>query len=732
MKKILDFIMQQKKAVLAIFILLIIQAICELSLPQYTSNIVNIGINSSGIESVVPDCIRETQLKTIEAFLFGDDLKTVQDNYKKIDYVNLSESKQKSYRKKYPLVLSESLYEWNGDKKKTEQVESAFSKAVITISAIQREGKDAAALANAPEESRIAAIKGVEKQIGSLDETILSKMASVFVSSEYKAIGVDMESYQTRYILIAGAKMIGLSLLAMIVMILVSYLASQTGAKISRDLRGRVFKKVVSFTNAEFDKFSTASLITRSTNDIQQIQMVVIMLLRMVLYAPILGVGGIIKVLQTSTSMSWIIGIAVVVISVIVVALFAVVMPKFRMMQTLIDKLNLVTREILTGMPVIRAFSTERYEEQRFDKSNKDLTKTMLFTTRMMTIMMPTMMVLINLTSVSIIWFGSKGVDNGTLQVGDMIAFITYAMQIVMSFLMITMISIFLPRAGVAANRINEVLETEPIVVDPEEPKQAMGTKKGLVEFKNVSFKYPEADGYTLRNISFTAKPGETTAFIGSTGSGKSTLVNLIPRFYDVTEGAVLVDGVDVREMKQSDLRDKLGFVPQKAVLFTGTIDSNIRYGNEAADLETVKKAARIAQSTDFIEAKEDQYESVIAQGGSNVSGGQKQRLSIARAIAKNPEIFVFDDSFSALDFKTDVALRKALHEEIGQSTVMVVAQRISTIIHAEQIIVLDQGEIVGKGTHEELLKNCDVYYEIASSQLSASELAGCDAGENK
>lgn len=732
MKKILDFIMQQKKAVLVIFVLLIIQAICELALPQYTSNIVNVGISSGGIESVVPDCIRETQLKTIEAFVFGDDLKTIQDNYKKIDYQNLSEARQKTYKKKYPLVLSESLYEWNGDKKETEQVESAFINAAITVMALQKEGKDIVALAQAPEEGRIAALEEVKKQIGSLDELILSKMASAFVSSEYKAIGIDMEAYQNRYILIAGAKMLGLSFLAMFVTILVSYLSCKAGAKISRDLRGRVFKKVVSFTNAEFDKFSTASLITRSTNDIQQIQMVVILLLRMVLYAPVLGVGGIIKVLQTSASMSWIIGIAVVAISVIVVALFVVVMPKFRIMQTLIDKLNLVTREILTGMPVIRAFSTERYEEQRFDKSNKDLTKTMLFTTRVMTIMMPTMMVLINLTSVSIIWFGSKGVDNGTLQVGDMIAFITYAMHIVMSFLMITMISIFLPRAGVAANRIDEVLQTEPIIVDPAEPKQAMITKKGIVEFKNVSFKYPEADGYTLRNISFTAKPGETTAFIGSTGSGKSTLVSLIPRFYDVTEGTVLVDGVDVREMKQSDLRDKLGFVPQKAVLFSGTIDSNIKYGNENADLETVKKAASIAQSTDFIEAKEEQYQSAIAQGGSNVSGGQKQRLSIARAIAKKPEIFVFDDSFSALDFKTDAALRKALHEETGQSTVLVVAQRISTIMNAEQIIVLDQGEIVGKGTHEELLKNCDVYYEIASSQLSASELAGYGAGENE
>lgn len=725
MKKIFDYIMQQKKAVLFIFVLLIIQAVCELSLPQYTADIVNVGIAQKGIESGMPECIRESQLQAVKTFLFGYDLDAVETYYKKIDYKGLSASKQKSYKKKYPLILSESLYEWTGDKKLQEQTEGPFVRSMIGLASIQKQGGDINAIMSAPEEQRKQMLEGMNEKLSKLDDMVLGKMGTSMVAKEYEAIGIDMESYQTRYILLTGGKMLGLSLLAMILTIAVSYLASQAAAKISRDLRRKVFEKVVSFSNAEMDKFSTASLITRSTNDIQQIQMVSALMLRMVLYAPILGIGGVLKVLSTNASMSWIIGIAVVTISVMVVALFAVVLPRFRIMQTLVDRLNLVTREILTGMPVIRAFSTERYEEKRFDKANQDLTGTMLFTSRTMSVMMPAMMLLINFTSVAIIWFGAKNVDVGKLEIGDMIAFITYAMQIVMSFLMITMISIFLPRAGVAANRIDEVITTQLIISDPENPEKAMETQKGVVEFKDVSFKYPDADGYTLEHISFMAKPGETTAFIGSTGSGKSTLVNLIPRFYDVTEGCVKVDGVDVRKMNQSELRDKLGFVPQKAILFSGTIDSNIRYGKEDATADEVRKAASIAQSTDFIEAKEEQYESSIAQGGGNVSGGQKQRISIARAIAREPEIFVFDDSFSALDFKTDVALRKALHQETSESTVIVVAQRISTIMNAEQIIVLDEGKIVGKGTHKELLKNCEVYYEIASSQLSQSELDG-------
>lgn len=754
MKKIVDFIMQQKTAVLFIFILLIVQAFCELALPQCTSDIVDVGILSNGIESVVPECIRETQLTAVEAFLFDDDLEVVQANYKKIDYDNLSDSRKKTYKKKYPGILTESLYEWTGTEEDVKQVETGFAKAVMMVSSLSGEtsaesakvnaqdtskeeamalqGMDMNTIISMPEESRRQMIASLDEKLGDMDESMLSQMAAGFVKTEYEAIGVDLESFQNKYILLTGARMLALSLLAMFAAIIVSYLAAKAAGKIGRDLRSRVFKKVVSFSNAEMDKFSTASLITRSTNDIQQVQTVIVLLLRMILYAPILGLGGVFKVMRTNTSMSWIIAVAVAIIIVLVAVLFAVAMPKFKMMQVLVDKLNLVTREILTGIPVIRAFSTERYEEKRFDNANKDLTRTMLFTSRAMTIMMPTMMLLINCISLAIVWFGAKGIDKGNLQVGEMMAFMTYAMQIIMSFLMITMISIMLPRAGVAANRIDEVLKTEPTLYDPEQPRQAAVKTKGLLQFNNVSFKYPGADGYTLENISFTAKPGETTAFIGSTGSGKSTLVNLIPRFYDVTEGSIKIDGIDIRDMKQADLRDKLGFVPQKAILFSGTISSNIRYGKEDAAMEEVKRAARIAQSTDFIEEKEEQYESPIAQGGGNVSGGQKQRLSIARAIAKNPEIFVFDDSFSALDYKTDVALRKALHEETNNSTVIVVAQRISTILNADQIIVLDEGKIVGKGRHEELLKNCAVYYEIATSQLSASELAAYGVGENE
>ena len=516
--------------------------------------------------------------------------------------------------------------------------------------------------------------------------------------------------------------MLALAAVGMIVSMIVGFLASKVGASTGRDLRGKVFRKVVEFSNGEFDKFSTASLITRSTNDIQQIQMLTVMILRMVLYAPIMGMGGVFKVFHTNVSMSWIIGLAVVLIAMVVMVLFVVAMPKFKILQNLVDRLNLVTREILTGLPVIRAFSTEKHEEERFDQANKDLTKTNLFVNRAMTFMMPTMMLIMNAISILIVWVGANGINDGQMQVGDMMAFIQYTMQIIMAFLMICMISIMLPRAAVSATRVDEVLTSTTLINDSKQPIH-LKEGKGMVEFDHVSFRYPGAEEDVLHDISFTAKPGETTAIIGSTGSGKSTMVNLIPRFYDVTEGKITIDGEDIRNVTQHELRDQLGYVPQKGVLFSGTIASNILYGNPDGSEETMMEAAKVAQAAEFIEEKPKCYDSRISQGGGNVSGGQKQRLSIARAIAKDPKIFIFDDSFSALDYKTDVTLRKALKEHTVNSTVIIVAQRISTILHAEQIIVLDEGKVAGIGTHKELLKNCDVYYQIAASQLSEKEL---------
>lgn len=543
--------------------------------------------------------------------------------------------------------------------------------------------------------------------------------------AEMTAQGVDLQKTQMDYLLNTGSKMLAYALLAMLATIFVSLLSARSGAIIGKTLRQRVFEKVLSFSGRETDQFSTASLITRSTNDIQQIQMVITMLLRMVLYAPIVGIGGIIKVSQTKTGMDWIIVVAVVLVLSLVGILMAVSLPKFRIMQTLVDKLNLISREILTGVSVIRAFSREKFEEERFAGANADLQKTQLFTSRVMSLMMPAMMLIMNIVAVMIIWFGSKGVDLGNLQVGDMMAFITYTMMIVMSFLMITMISIFLPRAGVAANRIEEILQTEPSISDKDEAISETSMEAGEITFHDVSFRYPNADTDVLEHISFTAKPGQTTAIIGSTGCGKSTLIHLIPRFYDVTEGKITIDGTDIRDYSQHHLRSLIGFVPQKAVLFSGTIKSNINFADADISDDQMKQAAQIAQATDFIEEKEKQYDSEIAQGGSNVSGGQKQRLSIARAIAKNPKIFIFDDSFSALDYKTDATLRKALSEKIKDATVIIVAQRISTILHADKILVIDDGKIVGSGTHEELLANCEAYKEIASSQLSESELKG-------
>ncbi len=547
-------------------------------------------------------------------------------------------------------------------------------------------------------------------------------MAIGFARSELEAQGTDMDSLRMSYIFGTGAKMLGMSLLIMIVTIVVGFIAAQLGALFGMNVREKIFRRVISFSNAEMDKFSTASLITRSTNDIQQVQMVIVMILRMVLYAPIMGIGGVIKVVRTGTGMGWIIFIAVAAILALVAVLMSVAMPKFKIMQKLIDRLNLVTREILTGLPVIRAFSREEYEEERFDIANKNLLRTQLFTNRVMTVMMPFRTLIMNGISVLIVWFGAKGIDNGDMQVGDMIAFLTYTMQIVMSFLMLTMMSIMLPRASVSAKRISEVLETESSVSDKENAADS-GITEGKVAFEDVSFSYGDSEEKVLHHISFTANPGETTAVIGSTGSGKSTMINLIPRFFDVTEGKVTIDGTDVRDLSQHYLRENIGLVPQKGVLFSGTIASNLRFGDESASDGQLCEAVAIAQSTDFIEAKPEKYESPIAQGGTNVSGGQKQRLSIARAVVKKPKIYIFDDSFSALDYKTDAALRKALAEQVADSTVIIVAQRISTILHADKIIVLDEGRIAGMGTHGELLESCEIYEQIASSQLSESEL---------
>lgn len=745
MLKLLKYLKQSYMQILFIIALLVLQAYSDLSLPQYTSEIVNVGIQQGGIERSTPDVIRETEFNKLLLFVNKNDKKFVKNQYELLSKDNLSEDSYKSYLESYQILEQENLYHLATKEEETiSQLDDVMSKAFLPLLLFEGETKEAikiqeefkknlpanmvgqdifTVLSRIPEEQGEKLVAELGTQLKNMPDTIVDQMAIAAVKSEYTAIGVDMDRIQTNFILFAGAKMLGFALVSMIATILVGYFAAKVAATLGKSLRSLVFKKVVSFSNHEFDHFSTASLITRSTNDIQQIQMLMVFLLRIIFYAPILGIGGVIKVLNTNTSMAWIIAVAVMAIVTLVIVIFSVAMPKFKLMQVFVDKLNLVTREILTGLSVIRAFSTQRHEEKRFDVANKDLTNTNLFVNRTMTFMMPMMMLLMNVITVLIVWKGAQGIDAGNMQVGDLMAFIQYTMQIIMSFFMISMVSIMLPRASVSAVRIAEVLDTPESIIDPVVREQCKEEKKGYVEFRNVDFCYPGAKENVLSDLTFTAKPGETTAIIGSTGSGKSTLINLIPRFYDVTGGELFVDGVDVRKISQHDLRDKLGFVPQKGVLFSGTIDSNIRYGKQDATQEEVNKAARIAQATDFIVEKEEGYQSTISQGGNNVSGGQKQRLAIARAIAKDPEIYIFDDSFSALDYKTDVTLRRALREEIGESTIIIVAQRISTIMNAEQIIVIDEGKIVGKGTHKELLRNCEVYHQIASSQLSKEEL---------
>ena len=735
MGKLFKFLKPYAAAVAAIICILVVQAYCDLSLPTYTSNIVNVGIQQGGIDEALPDTISKKDLNHLLLLVPSDRQKIVKNAYtesvEKYDYngavmelkASVKEDKKKVDRLSEilgkPMLMAAGFDSGSDMTKKIEEQMRTQMSGIPNVD--KMDIYDMLELMGA--EGRNALIGQMDQQMDSMQDSIIAQAAAGYIKDAYTHIGIDTDQIETTYILHTGAKMLALAFLGMAASILVGLLASRVGAGVGRRLRENVFRKVVGFSNAEFDKFSTASLITRSTNDIQQIQLLLVMILRMVLYAPIMAIGGIWKVFHTNVDMSWIIGLAVAVIIVIVGFLFLVVMPKFKLIQNQVDKLNLVSREILTGLSVIRAFGTQKYEEERFDDANKALTKTNLFVNRAMTFMMPLMMFVMNSIAVLIVWVGGHSINDGAMQVGDMMAFIQYTMQIIMAFLMICMISVMLPRAAVSAGRVDEVLTSETMIHDPKNPSHIPEEGKGKIVFDHVSFRYPGAEEEVLHDISFTAEPGKTTAFIGSTGCGKSTLVNLIPRFYDVTDGKITIDGKDIRNVSQHELREKLGYVPQKAVLFSGDIASNILYGNPDGSEAEMTEAATIAQATEFIGQKKKKYKSTSSQGGSNVSGGQKQRLSIARAIAKHPDVYIFDDSFSALDYKTDATLRAKLKEKTSESTVMIVAQRISTILHADQIIVLDDGQIVGKGTHKELLKNCEAYYQIASSQLSENEL---------
>ncbi len=733
MGKLFKYLKTYWKMAFVILLVLLVQVYCDLSLPSYTSDIVNVGIQQAGVDDKIPEAISEEEMEKVLLFVQADDRQTVLDAYEKDEntynqtvYVlkkNIQDNEEKTEELEeilsVPMMMTAG-FEQGSDT--TAKIEEQL-RANIPAEMLPKDATVFDILKMLPEEQLSQMTDKMKDQMDDMPDTIIEQAGISYIKTAYEDLGMDMNQIQFHYLFVTGGKMLALALLGMLASVLVGLLASRVGASTGRDLRGRVFRKVVGFSNNEFDQFSTASLITRSTNDIQQIQMLIVMLLRIVLYAPLIAIGGIYKVFQTNVSMSWIIALAAILIVLVVSVLFIVAMPKFKIMQQLVDKLNLVTREILTGLSVIRAFSTEKHEEERFDKANRDLTKTNLFVNRAMTFMMPVMMVVMNAISVLIVWTGAHGINDGQMQVGDMMAFIQYTMQIIMGFLMLCMISVMLPRAAVAAERVDEVLTSKTIIKDPKQPKHLPKKTEGVLKFNHVSFKYPGADEDVLEDIDFTAHPGQTTAIIGSTGSGKSTLVNLIPRFYDVTEGSITLDGIDIREMTQQELRSKLGYVPQKGVLFSGTIGSNIMFGNPDGNEQDMEEAAKIAQATEFIDTKSKKYDSTISQGGGNVSGGQKQRLSIARAIAKHPKLFIFDDSFSALDYKTDVALRKALKEKTSDSTVLIVAQRISTILHAEQIIVLDDGKIAGVGTHQELLKNCEVYQQIAASQLSEAEL---------
>ena len=748
MLKVLKNLKQSWIKITVIVLLLCLQAACDLELPNYTSKIVNIGIQSGGIEETVPEVISKEDFDTIQIFIEDDKNATnyynsVSDELSQLQIEKAKKYLGNDYSNKPAYILKDISVEEEKNLKdtminpiielsslKNEETSNKIKEQILSsVPAEQKqyiENKDLITLLKQmPQEQLKGMLQQYTSKITEMPDSIKEQSVISGIKTIYKSAGIDTDKLQNKYIFITGLKMLGIALISMISAVSIMLCSSQVSAKLGKTLREKVFSKVLTFSNTEFTKFSTASLITRSTNDIQQIQMLIAMLFRVLVYAPIIAVGGLLKVFETESSMAWVIGLAIFAILLVVGTLFAIAMPRFKKLQTLVDKLNQVSREILTGLSVIRAFNKEKTEEKRFDDANSVLMRVNIFVDRTMSIMMPLMMMIMNGASVLVIWVGSRGVDAGTMQVGDMMAFIQYMMQIVISFLMISAMSIMIPRASVSANRINEVLETDPIVKDKKQTRKLDITKKGLVEFKNVSFRYPDADTEILEDINFIAEPGKTTAIIGSTGSGKSTIVNLIPRFYDVTGGELRIDGVNIKDLQQRELRNIVGFVPQKGVLFSGTIESNIKYSDDNMSDEKMKLAAEIAQATEFIDSKDKKYDSEIAQGGSNVSGGQKQRLSIARAIAKDPEIFVFDDSFSALDFKTDKTLREALKEKTKNKTVIIVAQRISTILNADQIVVLEEGKVAGIGTHEELMKTNEVYKQIALSQLSEKELGG-------
>ncbi|MEA1883910.1 MAG: ABC transporter ATP-binding protein [Thermotogota bacterium] len=741
MLKLIGYLKPYTVFILVAIALLFVQALSELALPDYMSRIVNVGIQQAGIEDALPQAISQETFDHVSLFMSRENKEAILGYY---ELITKDSSNYQDYLKSYPALETEPVYVLvNDDIGKNEELKLTFGKALMAYSGIKSggalgnenfappsgftipEGADPFKMMQLiPESVRLQMLTEMDKMVDVLGESMIKQSSVLVVKEEYQKLGMDTDRIQSRYVFRTGLMMVLMALLSTAATILVAFIASKIAAAVARNLRKDVFTKIENFSNVEFAKFSTASLITRTTNDITQIQLVIVMIIRMVFYAPIMGVGGVIRALEKSVSMSWIIGLAVIILLGMIGIVFAIALPKFKKIQKLIDRLNLVTRENLSGLMVVRAFNTQKFEEKRFREANEDVTKTNLFVNRVMVSMMPIMMLVMNGIVLLIVWVGAKQIAESSLQVGDMMAYIQYAMQIIISFLMLTMIFIFIPRASVSANRVHEVLKVDPEITDPDNPKQFPKDFKGEVEFRNVCYRFPGAEENILNHISFTAKPGETTAIIGSTGSGKSTLLNMIPRFYDVCDGQVLLDGVDIRAVKQHDLRDHIGYVPQKGVLFSGTIESNLKYADDDATLEEIKKAAEIAQATEFIETKEEKYQTPISQGGINVSGGQKQRLSIARALLKRPEIFLFDDSFSALDFKTDAALRRKLKQETGDSTLIIVGQRIATIKNAEQILVLDEGKLVGKGRHDELMKSCQTYQEIARSQLSEEELS--------